>query len=242
MDPVSEIVLEVRDVSLARGAFRLQPVRFAIGANEVLAIIGQTGAGKTMLLELMAGFHPPDAGTVLLNGRDMKQLALHERNIGYLYQEYCLFPHMTAADNIAYGLRMKETDSETCRCMVQEIAAQFGIGHLLRQYPATLSGGEQQRTALARALITRPSLLLLDEPFSALDPVTKESVYEMMRRIRQEYHCAIAFVTHDFREAEELADRVGVLLHGTMQAVVPAACLFTHPWNAETKKFLGIGK
>ena len=212
MQPEADIILEVRDVALTRGAFHLQPVRFAIGADEVLAIIGQTGSGKTMLLELMAGFHPPDAGAVLLHGRDMRELALHERRIGYLYQEYCLFPE------------------------------QFGIRHLLTQYPSTLSGGEQQRTALARALITHPSLLLLDEPFSALDPVTKASMYEMIRRIRAEYHCAIAFVTHDFHEAAELADRVGILLHGAMQAIVPAKELFTHPWNEATKKFLGITK
>lgn len=242
MQPEADIILEIRDVSLTRGAFHLQPVRFAIGADEVLAIIGQTGSGKTMLLELMAGFHPPDAGAVLLNGRDMRALALHERKIGYLYQEYCLFPHMTAGENIAYGLRMKKVGGAACRERVHEIAKQFGICHLLTQYPSTLSGGEQQRTALARALITHPLLLLLDEPFSALDPVTKESMYEMIRRIRAEYHCAIAFVTHDFHEAAELADRVGILLHGTMQAIVPAKELFTHPWNEATKKFLGITK
>lgn len=242
MQPEADIILEIRDVSLTRGAFHLQPMRFAIGADEVLAIIGQTGSGKTMLLELMAGFHPPDAGAVLLNGRDMRELALHERKIGYLYQEYCLFPHMTAAENIAYGLRMKKVGGAACRERVHEIAKQFGICHLLTQYPSTLSGGEQQRTALTRALITHPLLLLLDEPFSALDPVTKESMYEMIRRIRAEYHCAIAFVTHDFHEAAELADRVGILLHGTMQAIVPAKELFTHPWNEATKKFLGITK
>ena len=115
MHPDPDIILEVRDVSLTRGVFRLHPVRFKIGANEVLAIIGQTGAGKTMLLELMAGFHPQAAGAVLLNGQDMKNLALHERKIGYLYQEYCLFPHMTAAENIAYGLRVKKVDSAICR-------------------------------------------------------------------------------------------------------------------------------
>ena len=137
---------------------------------------------------------------------------------------------------------MKKVSGAACRERVQEIAEQFGIRHLLTQYPSTLSGGEQQRTALARALITHPSLLLLDEPFSALDPVTKESMYEMIRRIRAEYHCAIAFVTHDFHEAAELADRVGILLHGAMQAIVPAKELFTHPWNEATKKFLGITK
>lgn len=242
MYPASDNILEVRDASLTRGAFHLQPVRLAIGVNEMLAIIGQTGAGKTMLLEMMAGFHPPDRGAVLLNGQDLRELPLHERRIGYLYQEYCLFPHMTAADNIAYGLRMKNVGRAECRERVQEIAAQFGIRHLLPQYPSTLSGGEQQRTALARALVTRPALLLLDEPFSALDPVTKESMYDMIRRIRTDYRCSIAFVTHDFHEATELADRVGILLHGEMQAIVPAAQLFTHPWSEETQRFLGIVK
>jgi len=232
--------VEVQAISLHKGSFTLQNIDFAIHPHEVMAIIGQTGAGKTMLLELLAGFQQPDDGAVVLKGKNIKKIALHERNIGYLYQDYCLFPHLTVAENIAYGLQMKKIGTDLCRQRVQEVAEQFGIRHLLTAYPATLSGGEQQRTALARALITQPALLLLDEPFSALDPVTKESMYAMMRRIQKHYHCAIVFVTHDFHEAEELANRVGILLEGRLQAIVPAKSLFSHDWNEETKRFLGI--
>ena len=240
MNPSCERLLAVQQVSLQRDSFALCSIDFALGAGEVLAILGETGSGKTLLLETIAGFQRPAEGQILFKGRDLHRIPLHRRNIGYLYQEYCMFPHMTVGENIAYGLKMRGVDKKSCLHEVQAIAKRFGIGHLLEQYPLTLSGGEQQRTALARALITHPPLLLLDEPFSALDPVTKQGLYTLLDEIRQRYGCAILFVTHDFYEARRLADRIGILLEGKLQAIVPAAELFTHGWNETVQEFLGL--
>ena len=143
--------------------------------------------------------------------RGEDELPIFRRNIGFLYQDYSLFPHMTARANIDFGLRMRGYKKEEIQQRVEEISSRFGINSLLDLYPGTLSGGEQQRVALARALITQPPLLLLDEPFSALDPATRKSMYEMLLRIREEYNCAVLFVTHNFEEAEHLADRIGII-------------------------------
>ena len=147
---------------------------------------------------------------------------------------------MTAGDNIGYSLKLKHRPKAEIRRQVEFMAQRFGIAHRLNQYPGTLSGGEQQRVALARALMTRVSLLLLDEPFSALDPVTKRELYQLIREIRDEFRCAILFVTHDFEEAVQLADRIGILIDGKLRGIVPAQELFTAQWDEDARKFLGI--
>lgn len=147
---------------------------------------------------------------------------------------------MTAEKNIAYSLKMQRCPKEEIQKRVFEMGKRFGITGILKQYPGTLSGGEQQRVALARALMMRPSLLILDEPFSALDPVTKKRLYGMLRQIREEFHCAILFVTHDFQEAQELADRIGVLIDGRLQGIVSSGDLFTAEWKEDVRDFLGL--
>lgn len=223
-------ILNVRNVSIRRGNFLLDQIDLTIKEREIVALIGKTGAGKTVLLETIAGFNKPDRGSILYQGRE----------IGYLYQDYCLFPHMTAEKNIGYCLKMRGCPRNEIREQVQKMAEQFGITGILNQYPGTLSGGEQQRVALARALMVRPQLLILDEPFSALDPVTKKRLYGMIRQIREQFGCAILFVTHDFQEAQELADRVGVLIGGRLQGIVKSEDLFTADWNEDTRDFLGL--
>ena len=223
-------ILKVQNMSIRRGNFLLDQIDFAIKEQEIVALIGKTGAGKTVLLETIAGFNNPDRGSILYWGKE----------IGYLYQDYCLFPHMTAEKNIGYCLKMQKRPKEEIRERVHQMAECFGITGILKQYPGTLSGGEQQRVALARALMLRPQLLILDEPFSALDPVTKKRLYGMIREIREQFGCAILFVTHDFQEAQELADRVGVLIGGRLQGVVKSEDLFTADWNRDTRDFLGL--
>lgn len=223
-------ILNVRNVSIRRGNFLLDQIDLTIKEREIVALIGKTGAGKTVLLETIAGFNKPDRGSIHYQGRE----------IGYLYQDYCLFPHMTAEKNIGYCLKMRGCPRNEIREQVQKMAEQFGITGILNQYPGTLSGGEQQRVALARALMVRPQLLILDEPFSALDPVTKKRLYGMIRQIREQFGCAILFVTHDFQEAQELADRVGVLIGGRLQGIVKSEDLFTADWNEDTRDFLGL--
>ncbi len=239
MSERSLAVIEAEELTLRRGRFLMDRVSLRVAPREIFAVIGKTGAGKTLLLESMAGFHRPDGGRVLYGGVPVYRIPVERRNIGYLYQDYCLFPHMTARQNIAYGLKLRRAGREETARRVEELARRFDIARVLDQYPATLSGGEQQRVALARALITQPGLLLLDEPFSALDPVTKQGLYGMLLDIRESFGCSIVFVTHNFREAA-VAHRIGVLLDGRLRGTVLGSELMTAPWDGEVRAFLGL--
>ena len=236
----NEAVLTMKHIQVRRGSFLLQDINLDVFKREIFAVLGKTGAGKSVLLETAAGFHTPEAGEVSLHGQNLLDLPIFKRNIGYLYQDYSLFPHMTAGANIGFGLRMRGINKKEIQQRVEEIASQFGISSLLDTYPGTLSGGEQQRVALARALITQPSLLLLDEPFSALDPVTRKSMHEMLLQVREKYDCAVLFVTHNFEEAEHLADRIGIISQGRLCGVAKQSELYTTDWGPEIKQFLGI--
>lgn len=233
-------IVRVEQLIVHRGSFLLDRISFSVGPGEVVAILGRTGAGKTLMLETMAGFCRPDGGAVFYRGIPVHQIPLSSRNIGYLYQDLSLFPNMTAGDNIGYCLKLQHRPRAEIRARVREMANLFGIEHVLEQYPGTLSGGEQQRVALARALMLRVPLLLLDEPFSALDPVTRKDLCALVKQICRKFRCAVVLVTHDFQEAVSLADRVGVLLNGTLRGMVPAVELFTAQWDEETRRFLGL--
>lgn len=233
-------VLSVEKLGIARGSFSLRGVSFELAEGEILALLGKTGVGKTMLLETVAGLSKPTEGCVLYRGHNVLDIALHRRNIGYLCQDYSLFPRMTARQNIGYGLKMHRMSRADIRAETDAIAERFGIAALMEQYPGTLSGGEQQRVALARALITRPPLLLLDEPFSALDPRTRHCMYELLREIRGEFRCAVIFVTHDFPEAQTLADRVAILAGGEFCGAFQAVELYTAPWPEAARRLLGL--
>lgn len=225
---------------LTRGSMHIRDISFSLEEKEMFAILGHTGAGKTLLLESAAGFYPPEGGRILLYGTPVQDIPLTERKIGFVYQDYALFPHMTVRDNIAYGLRVRHAPRAEQEEKVKEIAALLGIGHVLKNYPQTLSGGERQRVALARALVLRPRLLLLDEPFSSLDPATRKRLYEEVRNIPQKFDCAVLFVTHDFREAQMLASRIGIMSRGSMLCIRSADELFTRSDNAELNTFLGL--
>lgn len=239
---MSNDIIRIENVSVRRGKFLLDSVNFSVREQEIMAILGKTGSGKTLLLETIAGFNKPQSGAVMYHGEPIHQIPLWHRNIGYLYQDYSLFPHMTAAANIGYSLKLQHMSNAEIRTRVGEIAERFGITNILEQYPGTLSGGEQQRVALARALITQVPLLLLDEPFSALDPVTKDGLYLTLQNVCRDFRCAVLFVTHDFAEATCLADRVGVLLNGHLRGIVPANELYTTMWDNDVKQFLGISE
>ena len=240
MSKASSTILDFQALTVQRGDFLLEQICFAVQEEEIFAIIGKTGAGKSVLLEAAAGFFLPKSGAVLYQGMPVHEIPLHARRIGYLYQDYSLFPHMTAEENIAYSLRMRRIPKAEIRRQISEIAERFGILPILQQYPGVLSGGEQQRVALARALVMHPQLLLLDEPFSALDPVTKRMLYQMLLGIRAEFHCAILFVTHDFAEAEQLADRVGILISGKLRGITDSRKLFSADWGRDVREFLGL--
>lgn len=225
---------------LTRGSMHIRDISFSLQEKEMFAILGRTGAGKTLLLESAAGFYPPEKGQVLLYGTPVQDIPLAERRIGFVYQDYALFPHMTVQDNVAYGLRVRRIPRKEQEEQVKAITDLLGIGHALRQYPQTLSGGERQRAALARALILRPNLLLLDEPFSSLDPATKKRLYEELEGIPEKFNCAVLFVTHDFREAQCLASRIGIMARGSMLCIRSSEDLFEHSSNIELNAFLGL--
>lgn len=233
-------VIEIKGYSLVRENFALRDIELDIFDNECFAVLGRTGSGKTMLLESIAGYYGDGSGSITINGKAVRSLPLEKRRIGFVYQDHGLFPHMTVFRNIAYGLLMRKTGKHEIKERVDDIAAAFGISNILDQYPGTLSGGEKQRTAMARALITRPDVLLLDEPFSALDPATKDSIYGQFRRIREQYRCPILFVTHDFNEAQLLADRIGIMSGGKLCGIRTPETLFQPFEDDELNRFLRI--
>lgn len=233
-------IIEIKDFSVQLGNFRLGNINLIIEKGEIFAILGKTGSGKTVLMESIAGFYKGQTGSVQIEGQNVTELPLENREIGFVYQDFGLFPHMTAFENISYGLKMKKVSKGQQSKMVQDLADILSIDHILEQYPETLSGGERQRTALARALILRPKILLMDEPFSALDPITKQVMYRQIQAVHDIFHCTIIFVTHDFTEAQMISDRIGIMVKGELKSIRKKEDLFQQGNDSEINTFLGI--
>lgn len=226
-------ILQVNEMMIQAGNFTLGPVGLSVRRGEIFAILGKTGAGKTLLMETVIGYYPKYSGDIAFYPRQ-------GRSMGMVYQDYGLFPHINVRDNIAYGLKCRRAKKAEIARKVDEVSSFFGISHLYRQYPGTLSGGEKQRVALARTMILQPELLLLDEPFSALDVSTKEKIYTQIQEIQEAFSCTIVFITHDFTEARRLAHRIGIILDGRMEAIVEAEDLFEYHKNPRINAFLGL--
>lgn len=218
--------IEIRNLRVQRGSFVLDVPALDVHPHEIFAILGSTGSGKTVLMEAIAGACTWERGEILLDGKRADSLPIQQRHLGILYQDYALFPHMTVRENVGYGLKVRKADEAEIRDRVDRLLASFGIKAIADRYPGIISGGEAQRTALARALILEPDILLLDEPFSALDPATKRQMYDVMRDVHERFDCTIVFVTHDFAEARILADRVGIVLGGRLRTVRETGRLF----------------
>ena len=233
--------LDVRNLSLQRGSFSLRDVSFSVSAGEIFCLLGQTGAGKTILLEALAGAYRLRPGQVLFFGQDTSCLSIQGRKTSFVYQDYGLFPHLSVYENIAYGLKRHKVPRPVIARQVADIMELLSLAHIADQHPQTISGGERQRTALARAFVLEPQLLLLDEPFSALDPSTKLKMYEEVKRLHAAFGCTIVFVTHDFAEAQYLADRIGIMLKGTLREVVEASALMKKTHDPDVAAFLGQG-
>ncbi len=212
-------MIAIKNLKVDLGDFLLQNINLEIDSGEYFIILGPTGAGKTILLEAIAGLEPVLEGEVWIDGREVTRLSPEKRKIGIVYQDYSLFPHLSVKANIAFGLKSKKESKASIKEKVSAIAEMVGVTHLLERKPQTLSGGEQQKVALARALVTEPEVLLLDEPLSALDPETKERMQATLRELHRRVRVTIVHVTHDFEEAVALGHRVAVLNDGRIAQV-----------------------
>jgi molybdopterin-binding protein len=225
-------MIEVKDLSVDLGEFVLKNITLAINEGEYFIILGPTGAGKTVLLESIAGLHPIKSGEVWLRGKEVTKVEPEKRKISIVYQDHVLFPHLSVQKNILFGLKMNKTNADEQKNRVDWVSELLGIGHLLHRRPDTLSGGEKQKVALGRAIVTRPELLLVDEPLSALDPETRENVQQELRRLHQALGITILHVTHDFEEAIALGNRIAVIGEGRLMQVGTTEEIFRHP-NSE---------
>jgi ABC-type Fe3+/spermidine/putrescine transport system ATPase subunit len=202
-------------------------------------LLGASGSGKSTLLKLIAGFETPDAGTVLLGGRDLSRVPVARRNIGMVFQHYALFPHMTVAGNVAFGLQMRRLPRTEIRDRVRDALAMVGLEERAAHYPRHLSGGQQQRVALARALVIEPGLLLMDEPLGALDKSLRQGLQQELRRLHARLGITIVFVTHDQEEALHLSDLMVVIQEGRIAQMGTPRDLYLRPESRFVATFLG---
>ena len=221
----------------------LRGVDLRIPSGQLLALLGPSGSGKTTLLRTLAGLEEPDSGRILFGERDATRLNLRERNVGLVFQHYALFPHLSVFENVAFGLRSRKRRERPARADIQtrvlELLDRMQIGELRERLPDQLSGGQKQRVALARAMAIEPSVLLLDEPFGALDAKVRIELRRWLRHIHEETGYTTVFVTHDQEEALELADRVVVMREGNIQQDGTPEQVYEEPANAFVYDFLG---
>lgn len=213
-------MLEIKNIQLRLGRFALNNIDLKINLGEYFVILGPSGSGKTVLLETIAGLYRPDSGNILYNKNDITLLPPEKRDIGFVYQDYELFPHMTVEDNIIFGLKIRGMNKKIILEKLYKLVSMLKIEHLLKRYPNKLSGGEKQRVALARAIIISPKILLLDELLSALDIMIKPTLQQEIKNIHKEFKSTIIHVTHDIEEAIFLADRIGIMSDGNLLKVL----------------------
>jgi sulfate transport system ATP-binding protein len=236
--------IEIRNISKRFGNFvALDNINLDIPTGELVALLGPSGCGKTTLLRIIAGMETADQGEILFSGAEATHLHARDRNVGFVFQHYALFRHMTVFENVAFGLRVKprkERPNEAeIKRRVMELLGLVQLDWLADRYPSQLSGGQRQRIALARALAVEPKVLLLDEPFGALDTKVRKELRRWLRRLHDDMHISSVFVTHDQEEALEVADRVVVMNHGRIEQIGSPDEVYSSPASPFVYQFLG---
>jgi sulfate transport system ATP-binding protein len=233
-------VIEAREIVKRFDDFTaLDGVSVEVEAGSLTALLGPSGSGKSTLLRVIAGLERPDAGQVCLEGRDVTNVPPQERGVGFVFQHYAAFKHMTVSENVAFGLKIRRRPRAEVKRRVSELLELVQLARLGDRYPAQLSGGQRQRMGLARALAVDPKVLLLDEPFGALDARVRKELRTWLRRLHDETHTTTVIVTHDQEEAMDVADRVVVMNGGRIEQVAPPRELYDHPANEFVMSFVG---
>lgn len=232
--------ISVKDVVKKFGKFTaLDHVSLEVPDGALVALLGPSGSGKTTLLRIISGLEVPDSGSIYFQDQDASRWDVRDRNIGFVFQHYALFRHRTVFDNIGFALQMRGRPKAEIHERVHELLRLIQLEGLENRYPAQLSGGQRQRVALARALAARPAVLLLDEPFGALDARVRQELRQWLRKLHEEIHVTSVFVTHDQEEALELADRVVILNQGRIEQVGTPEAVYHQPANPFVMEFLG---
>jgi len=232
-------MLELKNISKIYSDFQIQNISFKINKGEYFIILGLSGAGKSVLLEIIAGLIRPDEGHIFLNGKDITTEKIQKRKIALVHQEQTLFPHLNVFKNIAYGFKCKRLKYKVIKNQVKRLAQNVGLSHLLEHYPTTLSGGECQRVALARAIATEPACLLLDEPLSSLDTKLRYEMRALLRKIHNTGKTML-HVTHDYEEAVSLATKIAIIEQGSICQIDKPEEIFKYPKSEFVASFCGI--
>ena len=232
--------IEVRNVSKHFNAFRaLNNINLDINSGELVALLGPSGCGKTTLLRIIAGLETPDAGNIVFHGEDVSGHDVRDRNVGFVFQHYAAFKHLTVAKNVAFGLEIRKRPKAEVARRVDELLRLVHLEQFAHRLPAQLSGGQRQRMALARALAIEPKVLLLDEPFGALDAKVRKELRDWLRRLHDEVHVTTVFVTHDQEEALTMSDRIAVMSAGRIQQIGSPREIYGRPVNRFVADFIG---
>ncbi len=232
--------IEIKDLTKMYNGFTvLKGITFSVRKGEFVTVLGASGSGKSTLLRVIAGLELPESGNVVVDGKDVTYIKVQERNVGFVFQHYALFRHMTVLDNIAFGLRVQNVSKGLAHFKARNLMALVGLSGLDRRMPSQLSGGQRQRVALARALAPEPKLLLLDEPFAALDARLRKDLREWLRRLHDRVGLTTLLVTHDQEEAFELSDRILLINRGRIEQEGSPKQIFNQPATEHVATFVG---